>query len=130
MLKIHTLNDQICPHFNDAAHGVEIPPGARVLFSNGQVGARPDGSVPDDTGEQMEVIFERLKAVLDASHMGFGDVVKFTVYATDMGIFDDYQRIAERELAGHKPAAVLLIVESFPRPGVQVEVEVIAARVD
>lgn len=129
-LKIHTLNGKICPHFNDAAHGVEIPPGARLLFTNGQVGARPDGTVPDDTGEQMEVIFERLEAVLEASDMGFGDVVKFTVYATDKRIFDDYQRVAERVLAGHKPAAVLLIVESFPRPGVQVEVEVVAAKVD
>ncbi|MDA7949249.1 MAG: RidA family protein [Hyphomicrobiaceae bacterium] len=130
MLKVHTLNDQICPHFNDAAHGVEIPPGARLLFTNGQVGARPDGSVPESPSEQLEVIFERLKAVLTASDMGFADVVRFTVYATDMDYFDDFQRVSARELAGHKPAAILLLVDSFPRPGVQVEVEAIAAKAD
>lgn len=128
-LKVHTLNDTVCPHFNNAAHGVEIPPGARVLFTNGQVGARPDGTVPDDPAEQLEVIFERLKTVLAASDMGFGDVVRFTVYVTDMDILDDYSRISQRLLQGHNPAAILLIVEGFPRPGVQVEVEVIAARV-
>ncbi len=128
-LKVHTLNDAICRHFNNAAHGVEIPPGARVLFTNGQVGARPDGTVPDNPAEQLEVIFERLKTVLAASDMGFGDVVRFTVYVTDMDILDDYSRISQRLLQGHNPAAILLIVEGFPRPGVQVEVEVIAARV-
>ena len=100
-----------------------------MLFTNGQVGARPDGTVPDDPAEQLEVIFERLKTVLAASDMGFGDVVRFTVYVTDMDILDDYSRISQRVLQGHNPAAILLIVEGFPRPGVQVEVEVIAARV-
>ncbi|HZW60098.1 MAG TPA: hypothetical protein VFE85_07380, partial [Woeseiaceae bacterium] len=75
MLKLHTLNDRICPHTNNAAHGVEIPPGARLLFTNGQVGARKDGTVPADPAEQFEVIFERLGHVLAASDMGFADVV-------------------------------------------------------
>ncbi len=129
-LKIHTLNDEICPHTNNAAHGVEIPPGARVLYTNGQVGARPDRSVPDDPAEQVEVIFERLETILTASGMYFRDVVKFTVYVTDKRILDHYQRISQRVLAGHNPAATLLIVPGFPRAGIQVEIEAIAARVD
>jgi len=32
MLTAHTLNDRICPHSNNAAHGMEVPPNARILF--------------------------------------------------------------------------------------------------
>ena len=45
MLTVHTLNDRICAHSNNAAHGLEIPANARILFCNGQVGARLDGTV-------------------------------------------------------------------------------------
>ena len=48
MLTAHTLNDRICAHSHDAAHAMEVPPNARLLFCNGQVGARKDGTVPDD----------------------------------------------------------------------------------
>jgi enamine deaminase RidA (YjgF/YER057c/UK114 family) len=80
MLTAHTLNDRICAHSNNAAHGMEVPPNARVLFCNGQVGARLDGAVPEDPLEQIEVIFERIRVILVASNMTFKDVVKFTVY--------------------------------------------------
>ena len=41
MLTAHTLNDRICAHSSNAAHAMEIPPNARMLFCNGQVGALP-----------------------------------------------------------------------------------------
>lgn len=128
MLKVHTLNDKICPHTNNAAHGVEIPPGARVLFTNGQVGARKDGTVPGDPAEQFEVIFERLGHVLAASDMGFADVVKLTVYVTDKGHFGAYHRVRASHMGDHNPAATMLVVGPFPRPGVEAEVEIIAAK--
>jgi 2-iminobutanoate/2-iminopropanoate deaminase len=86
MLTVHTLNDRICAHSGNAAHGMEVPANARILFCNGQVGARLDGTVPDDTPEQIEVIFERIRMILEASNMTFADVVKFTVYVTDKSI--------------------------------------------
>ena len=128
MLTVHTLNDRICAHSNSAAHGTEIPPNARILFCNGQVGARLDGTVPQGPPEQIEVIFERIRTILAASNMTFEDVVKFTVYVTDKSILDDYFRIRSRIMGNHNPPATLLIVEKFPRPGVAVEIETIAAK--
>lgn len=129
-MKVHTLNDQICPHTNNAAHGVEIPPGARILFTNGQVGARKDGTVPEDLSEQFEVIFERLGHVLAASDMSFANVVKMTVYVTDKAYFDPFHRVRARLMKKHNPAATMLVVGPFPRPEVQAEIEVVAARSD
>ncbi len=126
MLTVYTLNDRICAHSNNAAHGTEVPPNARILFCNGQVGARLDGTVPEDPVEQIEVIFERMHIILAASNMTFEDVVKFTV--TDKSILDGYFCIRERIMGDHNPPATLLVVKQFPRSGVEVEIETIAAK--
>ena len=128
MLTAYTLNDRICAHSNNAAHATEVPPNARILFCNGQVGARLDGTVPEDPREQIEVIFERIGTILAASNMTFEDIVKFTVYVTDTSILDDYFRIRGRIMGDHSPPATLLVVKAFPRSGVEVEIETIAAK--
>src|SRR5215468_3568527 len=128
MLTVHTLSDRICAHSNNAAHGIEVPPNARILFCNGQVGARLDGTVPENPLEQIEIIFERIRLILAASNMTFQDVVKFTVYVTDKSILDDYFRIRGRIMGDHNPPATLLVVKAFPRSGVEIEIETVAAR--
>jgi enamine deaminase RidA (YjgF/YER057c/UK114 family) len=130
MLTLHTLNDRICAHSNNAAHGTEIPPNARILFCNGQVGGRLDGTVPEDPREQLEVIFERIRTILAASNMTFDDVVKFTVYVTDKSVLDEYFCMRWRIMGDHNPPATLLVVREFPRSGVEVEIEAIAAKAD
>lgn len=128
MLTVHTLNDRIRAHSTNAAHGIEVPANARLLFCNGQVGARLDGTVPADPRVQIEVIFERIGLILAASRMTFADIVKLTVYVTDKSILDHYFDVRARVLGNHNPPATLLIVTQFPRAGVQVEIEAIAAR--
>jgi len=76
LIKVHVL-DRLYRHSSNVAHGVEVPAGARLLFTNGQVGTRPDGTTPQTTAEQAEVAFERLGAVLTAARMGSADVVRF-----------------------------------------------------
>ena len=127
MLKPLTLNDQICAHTKNAAHGMEIPPNARFLFCNGQVGARLDGTVPSEPLEQVQVIFERIGTILAASGMTFTDIVKLTVYVTDKSILDAYFHVREHVMGDHNPPATLLVVALFPRPGVEIEIEAIAA---
>lgn len=130
MATFHVLNDKICAHTNDAAHGTEIPANARLLFSNGQVGSRMDGSIPDSPAEQIDVIFERLGIILDAGNMTFDDVIKFSVFVTNARILEDFQRIRMEKMGDHVPPATLLVVGPFPRPGIEVEIEAIAAKVD
>ena len=130
MLTAHTLNDRIRSHSNNAAHGMEVPANARILFCNGQVGVRLDGSVAEEPLEQIEVIFERIGIILAASRMTFADVVKLTVYVTDKSILDAYFRVRARVMGDHNPPATLLVVMPFPRAGIKVEIETVAARAD
>ncbi len=130
MLKVITLNDRICAHRDNAGHATEVPPNARLLFCNGQVGAKMDGTVPDDVGEQVEISFERIRAILEASGMGFQDIAKLTVYFTDAAHLDHFYRIHPRFMGDHNPPVVLLTVGPFPRPGVEIEIEALAAKAD
>ena len=129
MLKVHVL-DQLHHHRSNVAHGVEVPAGARLLFTNGQVGTKSDGSTPEATAEQVEVIFERLKAVLKAADMTLNDIVRFDVYVTDRADIDPFAEVRDRVMGDHKPGATLLVVKGLARPELKIEIEAVAAKVD
>lgn len=130
MLKVHTLNDQARAHSNNAGHATEVPPHARWLYCNGQVGARLDGTIPDSSKEQIHVIFGRIGAILNAANMSFHDVVKFSIYVTNDTIIADYLEVCGEYMGDHNPPATLLVVNPFPRAGIEVEIEAVAAKVD
>ena len=129
MLKTHVLGE-LYRHSSNVAHGVEVPAGARLLFTNGQVGTRPDGSTPETTAAQAEVVFARLKAVLAAAKMSFSDVVRFTAFLTDQKDVPVFVEARDRVMGDHKPGAIILIVRGLARPELKIEIEAIAARVD
>ena len=129
MLKVHVL-DQLHHHRSNVAHGVEVPVGARLLFTNGQVGTKPDGSTPEATAEQVEVIFDRLKAVLKAADMTLNDIVRFDVYVTDRADIDPIAEVRDRIMGDHKPGAMQLVVNGLARPELKIEIEAVAAKVD
>jgi enamine deaminase RidA (YjgF/YER057c/UK114 family) len=129
MLKVHIL-DELYPHSSNVAHGVEVPAGARLMFTNGQVGTKPDGSTPETTADQAAVVFGRLKAVLEAANMALNDVVRFDVYLTDQADVKTFVEVRDRFMGDHKPGATLLVIKGLARPELKIEVEAVAAKVD
>jgi len=111
-------------------HGVEVPAGARLLFTNGQTGTRPDGTTPETAAAQAEVAFERLREVLKEARMGFADVVRFDVYFTDRADVQAFVAIRDRVMGAHKPGATFIVVAGLARPELKIEIEVVAAKVD
>jgi len=128
-LKVHVL-DELYPHSSRVAHGVEVPAGARLMFTNGQVGTKPDGSTPDAVTDQLDVIFGRLEAVLQSANMAFNDVVRFDVFLTNQADVKTFVEVRDRYMGNHKPAATLLVVKGLARAELKVEVEAVAAKVD
>ena len=128
-LKLHVL-EELYHHSSNVAHGVEVPPGARLLFTNGQVGTRPDGTTPASTAEQAEVVFSRVEAVLAAGRMTLSDIVRLTVFLTDPTDVTTFVKARDRVMGEHKPGAIILVVKGLARPELKIEIEVIAAKVD
>ncbi len=129
MLKVHVL-DELYHHSSNVAHGVEVPAGARLLFTNGQVGTKPDGSTPEATADQAEVILGRLTAVLERANMTLGDIVRFNVYLTDQADVKTFVQVRDGLMGDHKPGATLLVIKGLARPELKIEVEAVAAKVD
>ena len=129
VLKTHILDD-LYRHSSNVAHGVEVPAGARMLFTNGQVGTKPDGTTPNSTADQAEVVFSRLKSVLAAAKMSLSDIVRLTVFLTDQGDVRTFVQARNRVMGEHKPGAIILVVKGLARPELKIEIEAIAAKID
>lgn len=129
MLKTHIL-DGLYHHSSNVAHGVEVPAGARLLFTNGQVGTKLDGTTPRTTAEQAEVVFARLEAILAAAKMAVCDIVRLTVFLTDPQDVRTFVEARDRVMGNHKPGAIILVVKGLARPELKIEIEAVAAKLD
>jgi len=127
MLKIHNPKSVAAP-IGTYSHGIEAPPNARWLHVAGQIGVRPDGSVPATLEEQTEVVWQNILAVLADAGMGIGDVVKITSFLTRFENFLKFAQVRAKYLGSHRPASTLLVISSLARPEFLVEVEAIAAK--
>ena len=104
-------------------HGMAHSGGMRRLVISGQVGMRPDGSVPEDFEAQMEQAMDNLFAVLKAARMSVRDLVKMTVFVTRPDVLEAYREIRDRKLAGHAIAMTYLQVVGLAKPVYLVEIE-------
>jgi|LauGreDrversion4_2_1035121.scaffolds.fasta_scaffold401255_1 enamine deaminase RidA (YjgF/YER057c/UK114 family) len=109
-------------------HAVVLPPGARVLHSAGQIGARPDGTVPEGAEAQAALVWENLVGILRAADMDVTDIVKLTAYVVGAENYPAYASARSRVLGTHRAAATAVCVASLLRPEWLIEVEMIAAR--
>ena len=112
------------------SQAVEVSGAQRMLVCSGQTAIRPDGSPPttDDLREQVEASLENLRTVLDAAGMAMTDVVRLTVYTTDM---DGYLRVNEalqRVFRPALPAMTLIGVTRLAYPQLKVEIEATAVQ--
>lgn len=110
------------------SHQVLLRGPQRLLVIAGQIGMRPDGSVPDDPIEQLAVALENVARNLRAAHMDIADLIKITYFHVgEMDMARRRQAIVDW-LGDHKPASTLLFVAGLASPQYRVEVEAWAAR--
>jgi reactive intermediate/imine deaminase len=109
-------------HYTDAVRAGDL------LFVSGCVPVDADGRLVggDDVIAQARQVFRNIQQVLAAAGATFADVVKVTVYLTDV---DDRVKInpVRREFFGEaRPASTLVEVNRLAIPGAKVEVEAVA----
>ncbi|OPX19714.1 MAG: hypothetical protein BZ151_07795 [Desulfobacca sp. 4484_104] len=98
------------------------------LFLSGQIPLDPEGKrVQGDIVVQTIQVLENIKAVLGAAGLSLGQVVKTTVYLTDMSDFAEMNRVYAEFFPERAPARTTVQVVSLPR-GVAVEIEAIACK--
>jgi 2-iminobutanoate/2-iminopropanoate deaminase len=98
----------------------------RLIFLSGQICLRPDGTlVEGDVREQAEQVMKNLRGVLESAGLGFGNVVKTTIFLSSMEHFQTVNEVYGSVFDGPPPARSTVAVAGLPR-GVDVEIEAIA----
>ena len=99
----------------------------QFVFVTGQVGSAPDGSYPADISEQTRVALDKMAALLAAAGSSMADVVKTTVFITDLANYPAMNAVYTTYFP-HEPPARSTIGCQLVDAGALVEIEAIALR--
>lgn len=100
-------------------------------YISGQVGVNPEnGSAAADAPGQADQALRNMAAVLSRADLTMNDVVKTTVYLTDMADFAAVNAVYEQHFTAPRPARAAVAVRELPRVGgnrpLVVEIDAIA----
>lgn len=114
-------------HPQPFSQGIEVPAG-RLVFVAGQVALDRQGEVigVGDPARQTEAALENLKHVLAEAGATLAQVVRLTVFMTDMRHFPAIQEVRARYFPEDPPASTTLAVTALVNPALLVEIDAIA----
>jgi 2-iminobutanoate/2-iminopropanoate deaminase len=99
-----------------------------MLFVSGVVPVDEQGRLAggDDIVEQARAVFRNLAAVLAAGGATFADVVKVSVFLTDVDDRPLIDPVRQEAFGAARPASTLVEVSRLAVPGAKIEVEAVA----
>lgn len=97
-----------------------------LVFTSGQIYLTQEGVLLEGTiEEKIHKIMNNLLAILQEAGVSFADVVKTTIYVTDMSIYGTVNKIYGSYMIEPYPAREVVCVKSLPL-GAEVEVSMVA----
>jgi reactive intermediate/imine deaminase len=120
-IRLDSLAEPIS-HFTDAVRAGDL------LFVSGIVAVDGDGNLVggEDVVAQARQVFENMRAVLSAGGCTFADVVKVTLFLTDVDDRPKINPVRQKVFGSTRPASTLVEVPRLAVPGAKVEVECVA----
>lgn len=99
-----------------------------LLFLSGQIAINPQTGqlVMDNLEKETIQVLSNIKAILDSAGAAFSNIVKTTIFLSDMAHFDQVNAVYAEYFHGDFPARETVQVAGLPK-GVNVEISVIAA---
>ncbi len=97
-----------------------------LVFCSGQIGLDPStGDLAEGLEAQTERVLRNIAAILDAVGLSMADVVKATIFLTDMNDFAAVNAIYAAHVVDPPPARSTVAVSALPK-GARIEIEVVA----
>tara|TARA_Y100000588_G_scaffold136434_1_gene150169 strand:+ start:1081 stop:1482 length:402 start_codon:yes stop_codon:yes gene_type:complete len=88
--------------------------------------AKFDTVIGENAYEQSIVIFDKIKALIQASGGTMADIVKVNIFLTDINDRDQVWRARREYFSGDFPVSTLLEVSKLVHPDMSVEIEAVA----
>jgi 2-iminobutanoate/2-iminopropanoate deaminase len=99
-----------------------------MVFVSGQTPLRADGTMaPGGIAEHTEQCLANIREVLIGAGLTMNDVIKTTVFMTDLGQFAAMNEVYGRNFKAPYPARSTVQVSALPK-GADVEIEAVAVR--
>ena len=100
-----------------------------LVFISGQIAIDPEtGKTPEPVTEQAGLILRNIGAILEELGLGYSDIVKTTVFLTEIRDFGAVNEVYGSFFDGSPPARSAVGVAALPLSGLKIEIEAIAAR--
>ena len=118
-LRVQGLNEPIS-HYTDAVRF------GNLLFISGVAPLDESGKlVGSDVVAQARQVFLNLEKVLRTAHADFGDVLKVTVFLTDVADRSRVNPVRQEYFGKAKPASTLIGVNELAVQGMKIEIEAV-----
>ena len=99
------------------------------VFISGQVALdRSGGPTPDDVVDQTRLIMDNIGSILEDLGLGYSDIVKTTVFLSDIDDFGRMNEVYGSYFGSEPPARSTFQVAALPRAEFKIEIEAIVAR--
>ena len=121
---IHT--DKAPAAIGPYSQAVEV---GNMLFLSGQIPINPTTGEIVEGGikEQTNQVFKNITAILNEAGYSSEDIVKTTVFLSDMSLFTEMNGVYAEQFSGNFPARSTVAVKELPRKAL-VEIEVVAVK--
>ena len=97
------------------------------LYTSGQIALDPESGIflSGEIEEETEQTLKNISAILQAGGVNFEDVIKTTVYLSDLNDFTRMNQVYEKYFSKNKPARACVQVAALPK-GAKIEIDAIA----
>ena len=114
------------PPVGHYSHAVRV---GDLVFVAGQLAVDKDGNLvgKGDIAAQAEHVFDCIDRILADQGASMADLVSIRHFLTDISLLDQYRAVVRKWVPAPPPASTLVQVANLARPGLLVEVDVIAS---
>ncbi|MCM3117620.1 RidA family protein [Neobacillus sp. MER 74] len=123
MLKETIMTKQAPKAIGPYSQGIKA---GNVVYTSGQLPIHPEtGEMPDNIEEQTRMSLENLKQVIEAAGASLQQVIKTTVFLSDMNHFATMNQVYGEFFSGNYPARSAIEVARLPKDAL-IEIEAVA----
>jgi enamine deaminase RidA (YjgF/YER057c/UK114 family) len=122
----HNPDEGVYSTGGDWVHALEVRGAERMLFVSGTMGLRPDFTAPPTLEEQLECVWDNLRAILASAAMTVDNIVRLTSYLRDASSAEANSRARIKALGDRRIPTTAIVVQTL-EPEWLIELEIIAA---